>query len=70
MSNSTFELEGYIIEHALTESSSRGAVLYIDHHINYKVHNNLKMYKAKELESILIEILNQNPKSMIIGCIC
>ena len=53
-----------------TESSHRGAVLYIDHHINYKVHNNLKMYKAKELESIFTEILNQNSKNTIIGCIC
>ena len=56
----TFELEGYIIKHTPTESSCGGALLCIDHHINYKVCNNLKMYQAKELESIFIEILNQN----------
>ena len=47
MPTSTFELEGYIIEHAPTESSCGGALLYIDYHINYKVCNDLKMYKAK-----------------------
>ena len=70
MPTSTFELEGYIIiEHTPTESSCGGALLYIDHHINYKVRNDLKMYRAKELESIFIEILNQNSKNTINGCI-
>ena len=69
MRTSTFELEGYIIEHTHTESSYGGVLLYIDHHINYKVCNNLRIYKAKELESIFIEILNQNSKNTIIGCI-
>ena len=66
---STFELEGYIIEHTPTESSCGGALLYIDHHINYKVHKDLKMYKAKELESSFIEILNQNSKITVTACI-
>ena len=69
MPTSTFELEGYIIEHTSTKSSCGGTLLYTDHHINYKVHNNLKMYKTKELESIFIEILNQNSKNTITGCI-
>ena len=69
MPASRFELEGYILEHKPTESSCRGALLYIDQHINYKVCNNLKMYKIKELESIFIEILHQNSKNTIIGCI-
>ena len=30
---------------------------------------NLKIYQTKELESNFIEILNQNSKSTIIGCI-
>ena len=66
---STFELEGYIIEHTPTESSCGGALLYIDPSIKYKVRNDLKMYRAKELESIFIEILNQNSKNTINGCI-
>ena len=65
MSTSTFELESYIIEHTLTELSWGGALLYIDHHINYKVRKDLKIYKAKELESIFTEILNQNSKNTI-----
>ena len=63
MPTNTFELEGYIIEHTPTKSSCGGALLYIDHHINYKVCKDLKMYKAKELESIFNEILNQNSKN-------
>ena len=59
MPTSTFEVEGYIIEHTPTESSCRGAFLYIDCHINYKVCNNVKMYKAKQLESVFLEIINQ-----------
>ena len=66
MPTSLFELEGYIIEHTPNESSCGGALLYIDHYINYKVHNNLKMYKAKELEPIFIEILNRNSKNTIL----
>ena len=69
MPASTFELEGYIIKHTPTESSCGGALLYIDYHINYKVRNNLKMYKIKEPESIFIKILHQNSKNTIIGCI-
>ena len=69
MATSRFELEGYIIKHTPTESSCGGALLCIDDHINYKVRNDLEMYKAKELESISIETLNQNSKNTIIGCI-
>ena len=69
MPASTFELEGYIIEHTPTESSCGAALLYIDFHINNKVRNDLKMSKAKEPESIFIEKLNQNSKNTIIGCI-
>ena len=47
----------------------KAVLLYIGNHINHKAGNDLKMYKAKELESIFIEILNQNSKNTVIGCI-
>ena len=64
MPTSTFELEGYAIEHTPTESTWGCALLYIDNHINYKVCNDLKMYKAKELESIFSQDNNQKQKPM------
>ena len=63
---SNFELEGYVIKPTPTEYSSVIALLCIDNHVNYKVCNNFKMYKAEEHESVLIEILNQNSKNTII----
>ena len=69
MTISTFELEGHVIEHKPIESSCGGSVLYIDKIIKHKVCDDLKIYKAKELELIFIEILNQNSKNTIIGFI-
>ena len=46
-----------------------GALLYIAKDLNYKVRNDLKVYKAKELESIFIEVINKKSKNYIIGCV-
>ena len=62
-------INNYEIEHAPTESSNGGALLYIKKGLAYKVRNDLKVYKSKELESIFIEILNKNSKNRIVGCI-
>ena len=43
--------------------------LYISSDLNYKVRNDLKIYKAKELESVFVEIINKDKKNYIIGCI-
>ena len=43
--------------------------LYISSDLNYKVRNDLKIYKAKELESVFVEIINKDEKNYIVGCI-
>ena len=43
--------------------------LYISSDLNYKVRNDLKIYKAKELESVFVEIIDKDKKNYIVGCI-
>ena len=62
-------IDGYVIEQTPTESSKGGALLYINNKINYKMRNNLQIYKSKELESIFIEIIESKGKNIIIGCV-
>ena len=63
------ELKGYNIEQTETESKCGGTLLYIKEGINYQIRPDLQIYKSKELESVFIEILNENSKNIIIGCI-
>ena len=65
-------MPGYNIEHAPTEFSNRGTVLYIKQGINYKLRKDLQIYKSKELESTFIEEVfepGMSKTNMIIGCI-
>ena len=67
---SNIDLPNYKIEHTPTESEKGGSLLYIPNKLNYKIKNDLMLYKSKELESIFIEILTKkNKKNIIIGCI-
>ena len=68
---SDISLKDYNIEHTPTESSCGGALLYIKNNLNYQLRSDLIIYKAKELESIFVEIFNKNSKkkNTIIGCI-
>ena len=63
------DLEGYVIESTPTAASCGGALLYINKNINFKIRNDLKIYKYKELESVFIEIMNRKGKNIIVGCI-
>ena len=63
------DLEGYVIESTPTAASCGGALLYINKNINFKIRNDLKIYKYKELESVFIEIINRKGKNTIVGCI-
>ena len=63
------DIPNYKIEHCTTESTCEGTLLYIKNNIKYKLRNDLKIYKSQELESIFIEIVNENSKNIIIGCI-
>ena len=62
-------LGNYCVEHTPTESSNGGTLLYIKNDISYKLRNDLKIYKPKELESIFIEVINKTFKNTIVGCI-
>ena len=58
-----------MIESTPTAASCGGALLYINKNINFKIRNDLKIYKYKELESVFIEIINRKGKNTIVGCI-
>ena len=62
-------LENYQIEHTPTEANNGGALLYINSNTAYKNREDLKIYKARELESIFVEILRPMEKNTIVGCI-
>ena len=64
-------MPGYNIEHTPTDSSNGGTLLYIKQGINYKLRNDLQIYKSKELKSTFIEVLEpgMQKNNMIIGCI-
>ena len=66
---SNISLENYITEDNLTESSAGGTRLYISNKLSYKNRNDLQMYKAKQLESSFIEIINTDSPNIIVGCI-
>ena len=64
------DIEKYVIEHTTTDASCGGALLYIKEGITYKVQNELKITKSKDLESIFIGIQNNHErKNVIVGCI-
>ena len=64
---SNIEIPNYKLEQCSTESAYGGALLYIKNDTLYKVRNDLKMYKSKNLESIFIEIINTNNKNIVVG---
>ena len=43
--------------------------MYIKNDNVYKVRNDLKVYKSKNLESIFIETINTNNKNIVVGCV-
>ena len=44
-------------------------MLYIANHLDYKPRNDLKIYKASELESTFIKLLSSKKAEVLIGCI-
>ena len=64
------DIETYVIKHTITDASCVWDLLYIKGGITYKVRNNLKITKSKELESNFVKIqTNHKPKNVILGCI-
>ena len=63
------QLENVNIEHVPTEAVNGGVLLYIKKTISYKLRPDLMIYKKRELGSVFIEIIQNNSKNMIVGCI-
>ena len=62
-------LSKYEIQDTPTEASKGGTLLYISKKLNYKRRKDLEIYESKRIESTFIEIINENGKNAIIGCI-
>ena len=58
-----------ISEWTSTEPSKGRTLIYIDNKLKYKLRNNLKLYKEKQLESTFLEIIEPNLKNKIVGYI-
>ena len=44
-------------------------MIYIDQNVKYRIREDLKLYKRKEIESTFLEIIENNGKNVIVGCI-
>ena len=44
-------------------------MIYIDQKVKYKIREDLKLYKSKEIESTFLEIIENNQKNVIVGCL-
>ena len=62
-------LTNYAIEFTPTESSAGGTLLYIANHLSYKPRPDLNIYKANQLESTFVEIINPKKGNIVVGCI-
>ena len=62
------DLPNYSIKHYPTGANG-GALLFIKGDLIYKLRNDLKFFKSRELESIFIEKINSKNKNVIVGCI-
>ena len=62
-------LRNYDIEFTPTESSAGGTLLYIASHLSCKLRPDLNIYKANQLESTFVEIINPKKSNIVIGCL-
>ena len=44
-------------------------MIYIDQNVKYKIREDLKLCKSKEIESTFLEIIENNQKIVIVGCL-
>ncbi len=65
------ELPGYKHYQTPSECDKGGTLIYFKDHFKHKRRKDLeeKMYKACELESVFVEIINEGKKNTIYGCI-
>ena len=47
----------------------KGTLIYIDQNVKYKIREELNLCKSKEIESTFLEVIENNRKNVIVGCI-
>ena len=52
-----------------TEGEKGGTLIYISQDLIYKNRSDLNTSQVKQLESTFIEVVNENRKNTIVGCI-
>ena len=62
-------IPGYNYEFTATEREKIGTLIYISQDLIYKSRSDLNISQIKQLESNLIEVVNENRKNTIVGCI-
>ena len=63
----SIDLSNYNSEHCDAAGTNGETLLYLKNDIAYKLRNDLKIYKSKNLESSFIEIINQQNKNIILS---
>ena len=67
--NYDISMNGYKHYFTPTESTKGGIIVYIKDHFNVKRRCDQKIYKERELESVILEIINEKSKNELFGCI-
>ena len=62
-------INGYLVLDCFTESTKGGTRLYISENFNFIPRPDLDIYKAKEPESTIVEVINSNSKNFIAAVI-
>ena len=62
-------LTNYAIEFTPTEFSAGGTLLCIASHLSYKPRPDLNIYRANQLESTFVQIINPKKSNIATGCI-
>ena len=62
-------LRNYAIKFTPTESTAGGTLLYMASNLSYKPRPDLNVYKANQLESTFVDIINPKKSNIVIGCL-
>ena len=66
---SAIDIPGYDYEFTATEGEKGGTLIYISQDLTYKNRSELNISQVKQLESTFIEVVNENRRNAIVGCI-
>ena len=69
LTTTNIQLENFNIEHVPTESAKVGVLLYIKKAISYKLRPDLLIFKKRDLDSVFIDIFQEDSKNIVVGCI-